>query len=39
MLRLTKDGEIMPDANRRIDLTPAELHRAILAHVTPRSAT
>jgi hypothetical protein len=33
MLRLTKDGEIMPDANRRIDLTPAELHRAILTHV------
>jgi hypothetical protein len=33
MLRISKDGEILSGSNRRIDLTPAELHHAILTHV------
>jgi hypothetical protein len=39
MLRMSEDGQILPDSNLRVDLTPAELHHAILSHVntSPRA--
>jgi phosphoglycerol transferase MdoB-like AlkP superfamily enzyme len=33
MLRFARDGTIVPEANRRVDLTPDELHHAVLACV------
>jgi hypothetical protein len=34
MLRLSKDGQISRGPNLQVDLTPAELHHAILDHVS-----